>query len=66
MIRFVFEISGETCEGLFQTDRDAVIGGHARLGVDQGSMVRVGEVTDQGVDWLGRWTYDDAAIWRPE
>ena len=66
MIRFVFEISGETCEGLFQSGDDAVIGGHARLGMDRGSRVRVGEVTDKGVDWLGQWTYDRAAVWRPE
>jgi hypothetical protein len=65
MIRVIFEIAGEPNEAAFESLDDAVIGGHARLGVDPGAIVRVGEVTEAGVAWLGQWTYETCAIWRP-
>lgn len=65
MTKYVFEISGETCEGVFETSLDAKIGGHARLGVEQGSTVRVGELTGHGVEWLGQWTYAKEPVWQP-
>jgi len=65
MTKYVFEICGEPSEGLFESGRDAMIGGHARLGVDEGSTVRVGELTDHGVDWLGQWTYQQQPVWQP-
>jgi hypothetical protein len=61
----MFDISGELCEGEFETGRDAMIGGHARLSAAQGSTVRVGALTGYGVDWLGKWIYADEPVWQP-
>lgn len=66
MTKYVFDIDGVLCEGLFETPRDAIIGGHGRLGGTTSSTVRVGELTGAGVSWLGQWGYEKAAVWRPE
>ena len=66
MTKYLFEIDGVLCEGRFETRKDAIIGGHARLGGHRRSTVRVGEVGTAGVAWIGRWAYDQDAVWRPE
>ena len=66
MTRYLFEISGELCEGQFEGPDEAIIGGHGRLGGDDGSTVRVGEWMAGAIRWLGQWIYRQSAIWRPE
>ncbi len=66
MTKYVFDIDGVICEAPFESQRDAIIGGHGRLGGQPSSTVRVGERTGESVAWLGRWRYDQAAVFRPE
>jgi hypothetical protein len=66
MSKYLFEISGVLCEGRFEDPDAAIVGGHGRLGADDGSTVRVGELADGAIRWLGQWVYRKAAMWRPE